>query len=105
MADLAEYLEIIQDRPEKFDAEDVEYGPAPEGSAMRCASCQHLFTRRIDGFNVCEIFRDDESDSKGVFPDWRCRFWTVDGQVFPLLEEPPSTEHEEVPTDEDDIPF
>jgi hypothetical protein len=102
--DLTLYIGTVGDRPEKLDAEQVEYGPAPEGSVMRCASCQHLFTRRIDGFNVCEIFRDDESDRIGVRPDWRCKFWTVDGMVFPLLEEPPSTEHEEVP-DEEDIPF
>ena len=105
MADLSDYLKVLEDRPWKMNAEDVEYGPAPEGSYMRCANCIHYFGRRIDGFTTCEIFRDLETDTNGVRPDFRCKFYTIDGDVHPLLEEPPSTEHDEVPLDESDIPF
>jgi hypothetical protein len=87
MVTLDEYREIVADRPEKFSAEEVGYEEAPEGSALRCAACLHYFRRAIDGFTTCEIFRSEETDTEGVKPDWRCRFYTVDGQVFPLLEE------------------
>jgi len=100
MVTLLQVQELLDDRPRKFNAEEVEYGPAPEGSVFRCAACIHLFTRRIDGFNTCEIFRDPEVDANGVRPDFRCAFWSSDSDVRPLLEEPPSTEHEETPTDE-----
>ena len=106
MADLAEYRKLLEDRPEKFKADDVEYEPAPAGSVLRCASCIHFFARRVDNFTTCEIFRDPETDANGVRPDFRCKFYTSDGDVHPLLmEEMGSTEHEEVPLDEDEIPF
>ena len=89
MVTLEDYREILDDRPVKFTAEEVGYQPAPEGSAMRCASCLHFYRRAIDGFSVCEIFRDEQTDRDGVLPDWRCRFWTVDSEVHPLLEAEP----------------
>jgi hypothetical protein len=88
MVSLKQYLDIIEERPYKFNAEQVEYGPAPEGSVMRCNSCIHYFRRSIDGFATCEIFRDAEVDANGVRPDFRCAFWTVDAAVHPLIEEP-----------------
>ena len=78
---------IIEDRPWKFSAEDVGYTAAPEGSVMRCASCLRYFRRAIDGHATCEIFRSEEVDEHGVDPAYRCSFFTVDGDIFPLLEE------------------
>ena len=84
---LAVYDDIVADRPVKLSAEEVEYGPAPEGSAMRCGACWHLYRRATDGFAVCEIFRSPEVDREGIDPAYRCKFHTVDGDVFPLMEE------------------
>ena len=101
MVTLSRYLKVIDDRPYKLNAEQVGYGPAPEGSVLRCNSCVHYFRRAIDGFAVCEIFRDKETDENGVRPDFRCAFWTVDSDVHPLLEEPkeepPLPEEEAIP--------
>lgn len=104
MVTMKRYLEVMSDRPEKLSADDVEYGPAPEGSAMRCSACLHYFRRAIDGFTTCELFRNRETDANGVRPDFRCGFYTLDGQVFPLQEDI-GTENDEVPLDLDDIPF
>lgn len=103
MVDLQQYLQVIEDRPYKLTAEQVQYGPAPEGSVFRCAGCLHYFRRAIDGFAVCEVFRDKETDENGVRPDFRCAFWSVDGDVHPLLEE--LEEEPPLPTeDEESIP-
>jgi len=104
MAELNDYIKILEDRPKKMNAEEVEYEPAVEGSFFRCASCLHYFGRRIDGFTTCEIFRDEQTDREGVRPDFRCKFWTSDGTVHPFLGEETATEHEEIP-DGEDIPF
>ena len=87
MLTLAEYETIVADRPRKATAEEVEYRVAEAGSPYRCSGCHHYYRRATDGFAVCEIFRSEETDEMGVKPDWRCRFQTVDGDVFPLLEE------------------
>jgi hypothetical protein len=92
---LTQYFEIIDDRPKKFTAKQVGYKPAPEGSAMRCAACIHFFVRAIDHFSVCEIFRSEETDANGVKPHWRCAFYTLDGDVHPLIEAPDEKEKEE----------
>jgi hypothetical protein len=89
---LAAVLELYGERPFKFGPEQVGYGPAPEGSAIRCASCLSYFKRAIDGHAVCEIFRSEETDQEGVRPDYRCQFWTSDGDVYPLTEESDDTE-------------
>jgi hypothetical protein len=86
MVNLDKYLEIISDRPYKLNAEEVKYEKAPEGSVLRCASCLHYFRRAIDGFAVCEIFRNEETDTNGVKPDWRCVFWNIDADVYPLYD-------------------
>jgi hypothetical protein len=87
MVNLDEYAELIEERPRKFTPEEVGYVEAPEGSAIRCAGCLHYYRRAIDGFATCEIMRSDETDRSGVEPDYRCQFQTVDGVVFPLMED------------------
>lgn len=84
-ATVAEYNKLIEDRPDKFDAEDVGYREA-EGRE-RCGRCIHLFIRKLDNFGVCEIFRSDETDDDGIDPDHVCDFFTRDGSNFPLLKE------------------
>ncbi len=102
LATPADYQNILDDRPEKFDEEQVGYGPAPEGSAMRCAACLHYFRRAIDGFAVCEIFRSEKADAEGVLPDWRCVFYTINGTVHPLY--PEDEEDDEPELAKDDAP-
>lgn len=87
MVILKEYFSIMLDRPKKLSEEDVGYGPAPEGSEMTCVNCLNYYRRSRDGHPVCQIFRSDKTDEEGVLPDWRCQFYTITGDVFPLLEE------------------
>jgi hypothetical protein len=87
MVDINVYLKVLADRPKKLNADEVGYQRAPAGSAIRCNNCIHFFRRAVDNFTVCEIFRDEETDTYGVRPDWRCQFQTVDLNVYPLLEE------------------
>lgn len=104
MVTLDKYFEIMLDRPKKLTEEDVGYGPAPHGSAMICASCINFYRRVRDDHQVCQIMRSDRTDEAGVFPDWRCQFYTETGDTFPLFE----GEVQETPVpdeDEDDIPY
>jgi hypothetical protein len=87
MITLDEYHELIADRVVKVTPEEVGYEAAPEGSALRCAGCLNYYRRSIDNFAVCQIMRSEETDVRGVHPDWRCQFFTVDDDVFPLYEE------------------
>ena len=85
MPNLKDYYNMIEDRPRKFDAAEVEYRNAD--SKERCGRCVHFFTRKLDNFAVCEIFRSDETDEDGIDPDYVCNFFTHDGSNFPLLKE------------------
>jgi hypothetical protein len=87
-ATLNDYLELIEDRPRKFTPAEVGYVEAPEGSAITCNGCLHYYRRGIDGHSTCEIMRDERTDREGVRPDWRCRFQTVDGSSWPLVDAP-----------------
>jgi len=87
MVDRADYDALMLERPRKFTPDDVAYQPAPKGSELRCCACRSYFRRSIDGLTTCEVMRSDETDIEGVQPDWRCQFFTVDGDVFPLLED------------------
>lgn len=83
---------LMKDRPDKFTPEDVDYRPAPEGSAIRCSACFHMYLRVIDNHSVCELIRSDQIDEEGIKPDYRCDFYTCDGDVTPLYEEKPKVE-------------
>jgi hypothetical protein len=87
MITLDQYRDMIADRPDKFTPEEVGYDEAPEGSAMRCGVCRNYYRRATDNFAVCQVMRSDETDIDGVLPWWRCQFFTVDDDVFPLYEE------------------
>lgn len=78
---------LMQERVRKLTPEEVNYQPAPEGSAMRCASCFHMYLRAIDAHSICELIRSEEIDNEGIKPNWRCLFWTVDSDVTPLAPE------------------
>ena len=77
----AEYLKLIADRPPKFDARQVGYGPSKGGPS--CSTCRHFFVSKVARRRVCEIFRPDHDSS--VDPDYTCKFHTKDGVSFPLL--------------------
>jgi hypothetical protein len=79
-----DYDDMVADRPEKFSAEQVGYRKAPRGSEQRCENCAHFYTRQVDGFGVCEIFRSEQTDVSGVDPKWLCDWWTLDGTDHPL---------------------
>jgi hypothetical protein len=77
------YNRLVENRLVKFNAEEVNYRKAD--SDIRCENCQHFFMRVWDKFHTCEIFRDKETDEKGVESDYVCDFHTIDGKEFPLL--------------------
>ena len=80
------YFRIVENRLVKFNDEEVNYREAD--SEIRCGNkCQHFFARVWDKFHTCEIFRNEETDEKGVNPDYVCDFHTEDGKTFPLLDE------------------
>jgi hypothetical protein len=83
-AKFEEYQSLLKDRPEKFSEEQVNYRDS-ETILHRCVKCVHYYERQRDAFGVCEIFRSEETDSKGVDPDYVCDFFTSDGEHFPLL--------------------
>jgi hypothetical protein len=84
MVSLNDYRKLLEERPRKFTAEEVEYNKDAEGKNEICFKCLHYFRRTIDDFGVCEIFRSEETDVDGVKPDATCRFFTHDGKLFPL---------------------
>ena len=77
------YLRLVENRPYKFDSEEVNYRDS-EGEE-KCQTCAHFFERVVDQFHTCEIFRPVSDAS--VNPDYVCNFHTV-GETTP---EPSST--------------
>lgn len=82
MPNLDDYNKLVENRPYKWSAEDVNYREA-EGR-HRCARCLHFYERRIDHFGVCELFRSDDTDEEGVQPNFTCDWYTTNGKSFPL---------------------
>lgn len=80
MVSLDDYKKMIEDRPEKFDEDQVNYRESDVNS--ECSGCLHFFERRIDSFAVCEIMRPDKDED--VKMNWVCDFFTKDGESFPL---------------------
>jgi hypothetical protein len=66
------YERLIENRPYKFDAEEVNYRES-EGEE-KCGTCVHMFERMIDKFHTCEIYR--AADETPVDPEYTCEFWT-----------------------------
>lgn len=83
-ATLADYDEVMGDRPYKLDQKAASYGPAT--SDHRCDRCMHFFLRKTDGMAVCEIVRPIPPDQEEILPEFRCKFFTEDGEDFPLYE-------------------
>ncbi len=81
-----EYDALLEERPRKFDAEQVGYERSTNDEE-KCANCVHLYSRVVDKFHTCELFRNAETDRVGVMPNWKCSFFTRDGETFPLLDE------------------
>ena len=75
------YLRLIDNKPYKFDEEEVNYRDG-EGDDV-CRTCVHFFERMIDKFHTCEIFRP--RDEGPVDPDYVCDFHTKDNETYPLL--------------------
>jgi hypothetical protein len=82
---IADYNHLIDDRPEKWLPDSVHYRPSD--GEEKCRRCLHFYTRKLDGFGVCELIRDADTDEDGVDGDNVCDFYTQDGENFPLLED------------------
>ena len=97
MVTLEQYHEILEDRPRKFSAEEVNYSKA-KSDLINCSHCIHFYIRFVDGpFATCEIFRSAQTDKVGVFPHYKCIFQTPAGQSFPLY---PKDSHVDESSDE-----
>ena len=83
IADKEIYLRILEDRPFKLSAEEVEYSPSK--GKERCSACVHFYVRKVDEHTVCEIFRPENDEN--VAPNYKCRFWNDDNENYPLLDE------------------
>lgn len=77
------YDRLIENRPFKFSADEVAYRPGDK--EHQCKGCAHLFSRVVNEYNVCEIFRP--SDDESVIANYVCDFWTDDTEEHPLLPE------------------
>ena len=84
MIDMELYQRLLENRPFKFGAEDVGY---QKGEEHHCDGCIHFFTRKVDGFHVCEIFRPGEEEEESIIANYRCDWWTDDGENFPYIKE------------------
>jgi hypothetical protein len=80
MATLSDYKAIIEDRPKKLDASDVDYREG-EGDEI-CGHCIHFYRRVVDEYGVCELMRPD--GEKSVERDYTCDFFSETGEKFPL---------------------
>lgn len=83
-ATLADYHQLMDDRPVKFTPEQVGYTPRPKFKET-CDACVHWFKSPAAKRAVCEIMRP-RSESESVAPYGWCRFWTEDYRNFPLLD-------------------
>jgi hypothetical protein len=81
LATFEQYQEMIEDRPPKFQQDQVNYREAD--GEEQCSRCVHYFIGAVAGRNVCEILRTVPEES--IEPDWVCDFVTADGETFPLL--------------------
>ena len=81
--DFDTYERLIQNHPFKFSPEEVNYRKG-EGDP-RCKNCAHFFTRKLDGFTVCEIMRVSEDTDESVDPRYVCDFQN-DGDEYPYQE-------------------
>ena len=77
------YERLLDNRPFKFSGEEVSYRVGDKERS--CAKCVHLFTRGVDGFHTCEVFRPDDDES--VIANYVCDFFTDDNEEHPLLAE------------------
>lgn len=78
---------LMEERVRKLSPKEVDYRSAPAGSAIKCNSCHHGFRRNSDGRMMCELVGSDEIDEDGINPQWRCDWWTSDGDSYPLATE------------------
>lgn len=76
---------IMDARPFKLSASEVNYRDAD--SDDKCAKCAHFYQRVTDERGVCELFRSDKTDAKGVDPEYVCDGFSPDNETAPLLEE------------------
>lgn len=88
MATKRDYVRVMNSPVDRLTADEANYQEAPEGSAIRCCSCIRFLHRAIDNYGICEVVEIPEGDEAiGIRPDWRCSFYSVTGDTFPLLED------------------
>ena len=78
--DFDTYKRLLENRPFKFSAEEVNYRKGE--SPYQCQNCAHFFTRKLDGFTVCEIFRPSGETEEAIDPAYTCDFQN-DGDEYP----------------------
>jgi hypothetical protein len=76
-----EYEKLVENRPEKLTAEQVNYRKA-EDPGQECEHCLHFY-KQVAGEQrtTCEILRLEPEAS--IDPEWVCDFMTRDGSEYP----------------------
>lgn len=82
LASRDEYEALIDNRPRKFSPAEVGFVEKSDDAHL-CCGCIHWFINPARGSAVCEIMRPEPE--RDVPPQARCRFWTPDGEWYPLL--------------------
>lgn len=83
-ATLADYDEVMGDRPYKLDQHAADYRKAVRDEP-RCDACVHFFLQLVGGKTVCEIVRPVPEER--VLPEGTCKFQTPDYEQFPLYKD------------------
>jgi hypothetical protein len=81
-ATLDDYFALYAKFPQRFSPDQVGFVD-PSKSGYRCGGCQHYYLNPAHRHCVCEIMEYRQYGN--VPPSGACRFWTVDGQNFPVL--------------------
>jgi hypothetical protein len=83
VATFRDYQRLLRDRPAKFDDAQSQYRIAQ--GKERCGICMHFFESPVSGYSVCEVVRP--IPERPIHPGWVCRFFTPDGENYPLIPE------------------
>ena len=83
LATLAQYKQLMDDRPVKFKPEDVDFREDND-EGYPCAGCVHWYIGPMAQHQVCEVVRPP---SENVPWNYTCIFWTRDWENHPKVNE------------------
>ena len=81
LATLAQYKQLMDDRPVKFLPADVDFRE-DNLEGYPCAGCIHWYRGAVMEHDVCEVVRPPNEQVPALYT---CQFWTMNGSDFPKL--------------------